>query len=94
LGHLNELSGGGFGSNLIALSASLYFWSVYKVSACARFLCKSLISERKSMGYQRISFFLKPVGSEPVLFWGYFVEGSGAHLAVLATAQAEVWKGE
>jgi hypothetical protein len=46
------------------------------------------------MGYQRISFFLKPVGSEPVLFWGYFVEGSGAHLAVLATAQAEVWKGE
>jgi hypothetical protein len=46
------------------------------------------------MRYQRISFFLKPVGSEPVLFWGYFVEGSGAHSAVLATAQAEVWKAE
>ena len=46
------------------------------------------------MGYQRISFFLKPVGSEPLLREAIPSNGVGGHWAgVLAMTQAEVWRG-
>jgi len=45
------------------------------------------------MGYQRISFFLKPVGSEPLLRKAIPSNGAVAIWPCWSMTQAEVWRG-